>query len=98
MTYDEALKWGICQLETVCNSENGSDAWQLFEFVTKMDRTKFFMERKNNIDEDVFEKFKSCIDKRKEYYPVQYITNTQSFMGFDFETVRYEKGQRFRAI
>lgn len=84
MTYDEALKWGKSRLETVCNIEKDADAWQLFEFVAKMDRTKFFMERNEEISEDIFEKYKRCINKRKEHYPVQYITNIQSFMGFDF--------------
>lgn len=84
MTFREALNWGISQLGEAGIEEKDIDAWCLFEYVTKMTRTKFFMESMDTISDSLFVKYQECISKRKQHYPVQYITNEQQFMGYNF--------------
>lgn len=84
MNLREALAYGEKALKMAGIAESKIDAWLLFEFVTKMNRTKFFMNGTDLVSESDFEKYKALIEKRKQHYPLQYITCVQQFCGYDF--------------
>jgi len=84
MNLREALFYGEKFLEKGGIAESKTDAWLLFEYVTNINRTRFFMDSTNQMPEEEFEKYKALLEKRKMHYPLQYITHIQQFMGYEF--------------
>lgn len=70
------LAHGIADAET--------DAWYLMEYVTGMNRTKFLLERQNQMEPAMQEKYLALAGRRAEHIPLQYLTGVQEFMGFEF--------------
>lgn len=61
------------------------DAFILFEYVFDIDRTQFFIKSLDEMsDEHQIKKYFELIERRSKHMPVQYITNSQRFMGIDF--------------
>lgn len=60
------------------------DAKLLLEFALKKDSTYIFMNKFEDMDEDVIELYRSLINRRHSGEPLQYIIGSQSFMGLDF--------------
>lgn len=60
------------------------DAWLLFQYVTGMSRSDFLLDGMKPVAEASIKRYRDCIEKRCTHYPLQYITNSQNFMGFDF--------------
>lgn len=61
------------------------DAFILFEYVFDIDRTQFFIKSFDDMsDEHQIKKYFELIERRSKHMPVQYITNSQRFMGIDF--------------
>lgn len=61
-----------------------TDAWYLMEYVTGMNRTKFLLERQNQMDPVMKEKYLALVGRRADHTPLQYLTGWQEFMGFAF--------------
>ena len=49
-----------------------------------MSRAKFFLDRDMEVSDEIKDRYLSLIHMRKEHIPLQHITGTQEFMGFDF--------------
>ena len=65
--------------------EYENDAWILFEFIFDMSRHQYFMKMNENVaDEEIIKQYRDVIGLRAGRMPVQYITETQSFMGLTF--------------
>lgn len=84
MNLREALLHGGQLLEEAGIAESKNDAWLLFEFVTNISRTRFYMDCNNQMPDEEFAAYMELIEKRKTHYPLQYITRVQQFMGYDF--------------
>lgn len=84
MTVDAVYKAGVAKLEAAGVTDAAMDAWILFEYVTKMDRTRFFMEKRTELSESQRIDYDSLISKRAERIPVQHLTGVQEFMGLTF--------------
>lgn len=83
-TYGELLKSGEKELLASGISDAGIDAWYLLEYLTGMTRAGFFLERDREVSDEIKDRYVSLIQRRKEHIPLQHITGTQEFMGFDF--------------
>lgn len=84
ITYQELLKSGENELVSSNISDAELDAWYLFEYITGMSRAKFFLDRDMEVSDEIKDRYLSLIHMRKEHIPLQHITGTQEFMGFDF--------------
>ena len=84
LTYEELLKIGENELLMSDISDANIDAWYLLEYVTGMSRVAFFLKRAENISQKEENEYREVINKRKKHIPLQHITGTQEFMGFDF--------------
>lgn len=84
VTIEKLLKDGI---EIISQREFNSpklDAELLLAYLLNKDRIYLHLNRKKEISEDIKEDFYQLAKKRNEGYPLQYITNSQEFMGLDF--------------
>lgn len=84
ITYEELLKNGEKELLSSDINDAKLDAWYLFEYVTKMSRAVFFLERNKIASEKEVNEYRQVIEKRKEHIPLQHIIGIQEFMGLDF--------------
>ena len=85
MTIDAVYRAGVTKLEAVGVTDATMDAWILLEYVTGMDRTRFFMEKQKEMPEAQKAEYEALIHKRAERIPVQYLTGEQEFMGLNFK-------------
>lgn len=85
MTIDAMYRAGVARLEAVGVTDAAMDAWILLEYVTGMDRTRFFMEKQKEMPEAQKTDYEGLIDKRAERIPVQHLTGEQEFMGLNFK-------------
>jgi len=60
------------------------DVQLILSHLLQKDRIYLHLHRKDEIDEDTAKKFYEMAAKRNEGYPLQYMTNSQEFMGLDF--------------
>ena len=60
------------------------DAELILSYIIQKDRIYLHLNRKKEVSDDIKEKFYQLAVKRNEGYPLQYITNSQEFMGLDF--------------
>ncbi len=84
MTYQEANQKGRALLEEKHIEDASVDAWLLLEFVTGMNRTRFFVENYKEMPEAEEKRYFALIKRRRERIPLQHLTGTQEFMGLDF--------------
>ena len=84
MTYQEANQKGRVLLEEKHMEDASVDAWLLLEFVTGMNRTRFFVENYKEMPEAEEKQYFALIKRRRERIPLQHLTGTQEFMGLDF--------------
>lgn len=86
MTYRELLIWCEDKLNNAGIKEYKSDAYILFEHALGISKTMFFVKSNDKVDEESSSvlKLKGNVEKRCERIPVQYITNSQEFMGLEF--------------
>lgn len=84
VTIEKLLKDGI---EIIKQREFNSpklDAELILCYLLKKDRVYLHLNRKEELSNDIKEKFYELAVKRNEGYPLQYITNSQEFMGIEF--------------
>lgn len=60
------------------------DAELILSYIIQKDRIYLHLNRKKEVSDHIKEKFYQLAVKRNEGYPLQYITNSQEFMGLDF--------------
>lgn len=60
------------------------DVQLILSHLLQKDRIYLHLHGKNEIDEDMAERFYEMAARRNEGYPLQYMTNSQEFMGLDF--------------
>lgn len=84
VTIEKLLKGGI---EIIKQREFNSpllDAELILCNLLQKDRIYLHLNRKEEVNEDVAEKFYQLAAKRNEGYPLQYMINSQEFMGIEF--------------
>ncbi len=84
MNYKELYEFGCLQLKAADISDYKVDARLLLEYVTGEAWSKIFLKDKDTIGPEKEENYKALLKKRASHIPLQHLTNTQNFMGFDF--------------
>ncbi len=87
MNYPEVIRWGRERLLQYNIDNAGYDARMLFEYVfginimdSVLQRTESWVEADTNL----VGAYKTCIEMRSRHIPLQYITHTQNFYGYNF--------------
>jgi release factor glutamine methyltransferase len=84
MTLYEALRSGELLLAQQGISDAATDAWLLLEYVTGMTRTRFLVERMQEMPEEDLTRYQGLLSQRAVHIPLQHLTGTQEFMGLTF--------------
>lgn len=80
----EALQ---CTVELLVNAgvpDAEIDAWYLFEHVTGMNRSAYFLHKEEELPKEQAERLAELSKQRAKRIPLQYITGSQEFMGYSF--------------
>jgi len=85
MKIKELLNEGVRRLAEAGIEEASSDAWILFSWMKKVDRTWYFLHMSDEASEDESAKYRFLIGRRCSREPVQYITGVQNFCGLEFQ-------------
>lgn len=80
----EALQKAVESLVAAGVPDAEVDAWYLFEHVTGMNRSAYFLHMGDAMDATQEEKLKELVSRRAQRVPLQYITGSQEFMGYSF--------------
>ncbi len=83
-TCREALRQAGSTLVTAGVPDAEVDAWYLFEYVTGMKRADYFLHGDEELDSAKEAELNKLVKQRSERVPLQYITGSQEFMGFEF--------------
>ncbi|RGT71498.1 peptide chain release factor N(5)-glutamine methyltransferase [Ruminococcus sp. AF18-22] len=81
----DAYSWGRGELESAKIQEYELDAWYLLEYVTGIDRARYYVEPAQKISEEQKQTYRSLINRRKKRVPLQHLTGEQAFMGLKFK-------------
>ena len=84
ITIRELYKQGYEILEKNEIVDAKIDAKRLIEFVFNMTSSEYYMNYDKEVDKDMCDNYLTLIEQRATHYPLQYITGTQEFMGFEF--------------
>ncbi len=84
VTIERLLKDGIEIIKQREFNNPFLDVQLILSHLLQKDRIYLHLHRKDEIDEDMARKFYEMAAKRNEGYPLQYMTNSQEFMGLDF--------------
>lgn len=84
MCYREVLKQAGEVLAMAGVPDADVDAWYLFEHVTGMSRSAYFMKSADEMPGEEEAKLLELVELRKQRIPLQYITGSQDFMGYSF--------------
>ena len=82
----QLVEIGKTKLEAAGISEAGIDAELLWLFLSKQDKMNFILNRQEDAASEMADAYLDLIGKRASRMPLQYITGTQNFMGFDYFT------------
>ena len=81
----EMLLWeGTEILETAEIGEARLDAWLLLEYITGKNRAYYYAHMDQEAEEDQEKTYLTLCRKRAEHIPLQHLTGTACFMGYDF--------------
>ncbi|MEA3422679.1 MAG: hypothetical protein U9Q80_02585 [Bacillota bacterium] len=83
LTIDKSLKWAENVLSEISPTPY-LDAEIILLHIIKKDKVYLILNGNEILKDDEEEKFRSLINERLDYKPVQYIVNNQEFMGYDF--------------
>ncbi|NCB92592.1 MAG: peptide chain release factor N(5)-glutamine methyltransferase [Clostridia bacterium] len=83
-TLRELLKYGEQELGQAGVPDAANDAWALMEFVFGIEKGYYFLHGDDKIDEKQQAGYKELIECRRERIPLQQITGTAWFMGYEF--------------
>lgn len=84
VTVEELLKAGTDIIKPREFNSPGLDLELILCYLLQKDRIYLHLNRKTEVSEYIKDKFYELAKKRNEGYPLQYITNSQEFMGLDF--------------
>lgn len=84
MTLREVLQEGQKTLLEAGIQEADLDAWLLLEYVTGIDRARYYIQDRMEVDEENKNHYFDLIRKRAKRIPLQHLTHVQQFMGLDF--------------
>ncbi|MCI9419716.1 MAG: peptide chain release factor N(5)-glutamine methyltransferase [Eubacterium sp.] len=87
MTLRSLLEWGEGRLVLSDVPEAQLCAWYLLQacFDEKLDRSRYFLRKEEEVCADTKKKFEAYIEKRSQRVPLEYITGYTEFMGLPFE-------------
>lgn len=85
MTFEGALEYGKEILQKAGVSDVDLDAWYLMEYVCKMDKSRYYLVSGDEMADEKFLEYELLLRKRAERVPLQYITDSQEFMGLEFK-------------
>lgn len=83
-TLEALLKEGSCALEAAHIEEARLDAWLLLEYVTGRNRAWYFAHSDETAEEETEYRYMELCRKRAGHIPLQHLTGTACFMGYDF--------------
>lgn len=84
VTIEKLLKDGIDVIKKRDYNNPGLDVQLILSHLISKDKIYLHVHRKDEVSNDIAEKFYEMARKRNEGYPLQYMTNSQEFMGLDF--------------
>jgi len=84
VTIEKLLKDGIEIIKQRDYNNPLLDAHLILSHLLKKDKIYLHLNRKDEVDEQTASKFYEMAKKRNEGYPLQYMTNSQEFMGLEF--------------
>ncbi len=84
MKYRELYELGCLRLKAADISDINQDARLLLEFVCDTSYNDLFLRPDAEVDVALEKKYLSLIKRRATHIPLQHLTNSQGFMGFDF--------------
>ena len=77
-------KEGSAYLESRQIPDAQIDAWYLLEYVTGISRASYYGNPEKNISEEEAKRYWEYLEKRAQRIPLQHITGSQEFMGYEF--------------
>lgn len=84
MNWRELLKAGKERLIRAEIEDADCDAWILLEYISGLDRARFFLYEQEKVPTDVVTKYTEMLEQRSCHIPVQHLTGSQEFMGLEF--------------
>lgn len=84
MNWRELLKAGKERLIRAEIEDADCDAWILLEYISGLDRARFFLYEQEKVPTDVITKYTEMLEQRSCHIPVQHLTGSQEFMGLEF--------------
>lgn len=85
MTYRDCLQEAEKRLREAGIEEAASDSWLLFSWVFQMSRASYYMDMNRSCPDVQKKQLKEAVLRRCSRIPLQHITGTAPFMGFEFE-------------
>ncbi len=82
----ELVNAGISKLEKCGVPDADVDADILWQYVSGMNRLDILMAKGDEVAAELENRYNEAVDRRCARIPLQYITGTQNFMGYDFDT------------
>ena len=83
-TVSERYKEAVSELKETCGEEAQNDAWLIISKVTGLDKTSYAMNSGKALTSDQLRRIGKMVDERKSGKPVQHITGTAYFYGYEF--------------
>ena len=84
MTLRELLSLGKRELSRAEVPDSDYDAWILMEYALNIEKSYYFLHGNDKIKQEQAEKYLTYIEKRKQRIPLQHITESAWFMGYEF--------------
>ncbi|MFA9423728.1 MAG: peptide chain release factor N(5)-glutamine methyltransferase [Sedimentibacter sp.] len=84
VTIEKLLKDGIDIIKKREYNNPLLDVQLMLSYLLEKDKIYLFLHRKDEVDDFIAEKFYEMAKKRSDGFPLQYMTNSQEFMGLDF--------------
>lgn len=95
MTLRELLQSGRQMLSQAQVPDAQWDAWALMEFVLHIDKNYYFMHQDECVQGNLQENYLACVRRRLQRIPLQQITGSAWFMGYEFFVNRHVLTPRF---
>lgn len=83
-TLEGLLKEGVRILEAADIEEARLDAWLLLEYTSGKSRAYYYAHPEEETDRETEERYFALCRKRAEHIPLQHLTHSANFMGYDF--------------
>ncbi len=84
VTIEKLLMDGIKIIKNRDYNNPNLDVQIILSHLLSKDKIYLHMHRNHEVTDDIADKFYEMVRKRSEGYPLQYMTNSQEFMGLDF--------------